>query len=595
MRRRPPHLLHVNESILVCDGKTCYGAITPGKVGKVRCSGYGIHRHAEARQRELNQRETKMHLGISYKQQPVTGSFDAIVIGSGMGGLSAAVLLARHARKRVLVLERHYTAGGYTQTFTRPGFEWDVGLHYVGATAPGSPFRDVLDHLTDGALEWADMGDIYDRIVFGPDVYDFPKGASQFRDALVERFPAEAKAIDRYLDLVGKAVHASQMFFTEKAVPAAVAALFGGLMRRRAQQFTRRTTLDVLRSLTSNEQLIGVLTAQYEAYGSPPSESSFFMHALVADHFLNGGAYPVGGAKRFVETILPGILAAGGALYTSAEVKEILVERGRAAGVRMADGRELRAPLVVSDAGARTTFGHLLGSPDASRFRTLLDRIPSSSAHAVLYVGLNKTASELRLPKTNFTFYPGYDHDRSVAAYSRDPAAPLPLVHISFPSAKDPDFEHRFPGRATIEVTTWLPYRGFEKWEQTKWHDRGPEYDAAKAALHERLLAALREQFPQVEGAIAAAELSTPLSTRHFLGHEHGESSGLAHTPERFAARWLRPRTGIPGLFLTGVDVCCCGIYGASMAGVLAASAILGKNLLSVIESKKKAAPRSQR
>lgn len=210
-------------------------------------------------------------------------------------------------------------------------------------------------------------------------------------------------------------------------------------------------------------------------------------------------------------------------------------------------------------------------------------------------MGLHKTASELRLPKTNLAFYPGYDHDRSVAAYGQDPAAPLPVVHISFPSAKDPDFERRFPGRATIEVTTWLAYRGFEKWEQTRWHDRGPEYDAAKASLRDRLLAALREHLPQVEDAIDIAEFSTPLSTRHFLGHERGETSGLAHTPERFAARWLRPRTGIPGLFFTGVDVCCCGIYGASMGGVLAASAILGKNLLGVITSKKKAAPPPQR
>ena len=68
----------------------------------------------------------------SYKQLTLDPSWDAIVIGSGIGGLTAAALLSKHGGKRVLVLERHYTAGGYTHGFHRPGYEWDVGVHYIG-------------------------------------------------------------------------------------------------------------------------------------------------------------------------------------------------------------------------------------------------------------------------------------------------------------------------------------------------------------------------------------------------------------------------------------------------------------------------------
>jgi len=412
---------------------------------------------------------------------------------------------------------------------------------------------------------------------------------------MVERFPAQRAAIDRYLGLVDEARRSSQMFFAEKAVPEPLAAILGPLMRRTGWRLARRTTLEVLRGLTSNARLIGVLTAQYPDYGEPPARSSFLIHALVAGHYLEGGAYPVGGAERIAATILPGILAAGGALYTSAEVKEILLERGRAAGVRMADGRELRAPLVVSDAGARTTFGQLVPGLEGRRFRELLAAIPPSTAHACLYVGLRKTASELRLPKMNLWVYPGYDHDRSMAAFEADPAAPLPVAFVSVPSAKDPDFERRFPGRATIEVVTIAPYERFSRWEQTRWHHRGADYDAMKAELRDRLLAVLRQQVPQVEGAIERAELSTPLSTRHFTGHPRGEIYGLAHTPARFAARWLRPRTGIPGLFLTGSDVYSCCVGGACSGGVLAASAILGTKLFGAITPKSRPAPQPER
>src|SRR5579871_1998224 len=96
---------------------------------------------------------------LSYRQHQLADNWDAIVIGSGIGGLTAAALLSRHARKRVLVLERHYTAGGYTHTFHRPGYEWDVGVHYIGAN---EETRRAFHHLTEGRLHWAPMPDIYD-------------------------------------------------------------------------------------------------------------------------------------------------------------------------------------------------------------------------------------------------------------------------------------------------------------------------------------------------------------------------------------------------------------------------------------------------
>jgi len=523
-----------------------------------------------------------MKVGTSYKHVDLSGAYDAIVIGSGMGGLATAGWLAKHGGKRVLVLERHYTAGGFTHTFRRPGYEWDVGVHYIGQVMdPNSPVRQAFDDLTDAKLEWADMGEVYDKIIIGDDTYEFVKGREQWRARMHGYFPSERDAIDRYLDLLRSTYRKAGLFFAEKSVPPFVASLVGGLMRRPLLRRARRTTRETLEELTSDQRLIGVLTAQWGDHGLPPSQSSFFMHAMIAGHYLKGAAYPVGGASRIAATIEPAIAAAGGAVVTSAEVSEILVEEGRAVGVRMADGNELRTPAVISNAGFTNTFSRLVPGEVASslRMQQVADRHQPSTAHLSLYVGLQETASELGLNKANLWIYPHHDHDRNVELFLADPNAPLPVAYISFPSAKDPDFERRCPGRATIEVVTLAPYEWFRRWEDLPWKKRGEEYEELKAKLIERMLEPLYEHCPQVLGKIDHAELSTPLSTRHFAGFAQGEIYGLAATPERFGERSLKPRTAVPGLYLTGADASTAGVAGALYGGMFAASAVLRRDL----------------
>lgn len=528
----------------------------------------------------------------AYARAPHDESYDAVVIGSGIGGLGAAALLAQHSGKRVLVLERHYTLGGYTHAFHRPGYEWDVGVHYVGEMRPGAMLRQVFDHVTGGRLEWEDMGQSYDRIVIGEEAYDFPKGKVNLQASLKERFPGEASAIDGYFEMVERAVSSARGFYMEKALPSPVATLAGPFMRRRFLKFADRTTREVLESLTRNQRLIGVLTGQFGDYGLPPAESSFAIHALVTHHYFEGGFYPVGGAGRIAETIVPMIEAAGGRALINAEVSEVVLESDRVVGVRMAkDGDVIRAPLVISDAGAANTFGRFVPAEISARhgLAGALRGLRPSIAHLCLYVGLKHTATELGLPRSNLWIYPNEHHERSLAAFKADPAAPLPVAYISFPSSKDPDFERRHPGRATIDVITLAPYEQFTAWEGTRWKRRGSEYQALKERLAQRLLETLYSHLPQVRGKVDVYELSTPLTTRHFSNYARGELYGIDHTPSRFRRRLLRPKTPIRGLYLTGQDISSCGVAGALMGGVLSASAILGRNLLDAVTTSPRA------
>lgn len=525
-----------------------------------------------------------MRIGTSYKQhRDLKDEWDAIVIGSGIGGLSVAATLAKLANKRVLVLERHYTAGGFTHTFRRPGYEWDVGIHYIGEVSHSRGMaRRMFDFLTDGELEWADMGDVYDRIILGDRAYDFVKGRESFRAQLHGYFPGEEQAIDRYLDKVLTTVKKAQLFFAEKAMPPVLSRLVGGMMRRPVLKEATRTTRDVLEEITQNQELIGVLTGQFGDYGLVPAKSSFFIHAMVVAHYLRGAAYPVGGSSRIAETILPAIERAGGEVVTNAEVHRVLIRDGKAIGVELFDGRAIRAPIVISDAGFINTFERLVPSDVAKEtgYASKAREIGASIGHVSLYVGLRGTTEELGLKKTNLWIYQDHQHEKNFARFERDLRAPFPVVYLSFPSAKDPDFDRRFPGHSTIEAITLGRYEQFARWEDTSWKKRGPDYDELKDDLAERLLDTLYTHAPATRGKVEIAELSTPLSTRNFAAHPEGAIYGLAHSPERYRQRWLRPRTPIEGLYLTGADIVSAGLMGALMGGFICASAVLKGNAL---------------
>lgn len=261
-------------------------------------------------------------------------SFDAIVIGSGIGELTAAAALAKRGRS-VLVLEQHYQAGGLTQTFSRGVYTFATGVHYVGGVGAGpGPENQVgllLHWLTAGRLQFAPIGSPFDLVRMPGCEFSIESPRALYIARLKRTFPKEIAAIDGYFADCDAAQKANAALFVARALPAALAALIRWFNARRVRRALDRTTAEVARNI-SDRRLAALLKARWGDYGLVPAQSPFAVHALVTGSYAAGAYYPVGGPAKFAEALAETIASAGGALRTHATVAEIRVVCGRAPG-----------------------------------------------------------------------------------------------------------------------------------------------------------------------------------------------------------------------------------------------------------------------
>lgn len=506
-----------------------------------------------------------------------TQDYDAIVIGSGIGGLTTAALLARLRGMRVLVLESHFKLGGFTHTFQRKGFHWDVGIHYIGGLHEGGRLRGIFDLVTGDTMKWQQMPHVIEVFHYPELTISVPSDPREYAAELASHFPAEADAISAYLT----DVRAVSAWYGQEAYSwSAPAAIRMGLRLagRRMRRLGTLTTAEYLAQRFTDPRLRAVLASQWGDYGLGPKESSFAIHSLVVAHYLKGAFYPVGSSKTIADGAVRVIEAAGGDCRVNHRVQQVLIEGGRAVGVRVAvkKGREpavvdFRAPLVISDAGALTTARDLLPDGAAPRLTAATRAAGPSIASVVLYLGLKDSPESLGFHGENHWYFRGFDHD-AMKAGSAQVLAGRPLgAYLSFPSLKDPAAT-----RHTAEIITFADYAAFEPWAGSRWMRRGEEYAALKERIGDGLLQLVEEHHPGLSDLVEYREVSTPLTTEELTGHPGGQIYGMPATPERIRNRWVPVRTEIPGLLLTGADVCSPGVAGALMGGAFAAGVVMG-------------------
>lgn len=497
-------------------------------------------------------------------------NFDVIVIGSGIGGLATASLLAQLRNKRVLVLERHFKLGGFTHSFQRHGYHWDVGLHYVGGMAAGSMSRQFMDLVTGGRVDWQQIEDPLEHFIYPQHHVRVPSDAAAYRKHLKDLFPQSATQIDRYFRRMHAAAGWMGRWFASKQMPK----LLGSLLLWPGGRDAQRSTREVLAETVDDPQLRGVLASQWGDYGLPPEQSSFGIHALIAKDYLPGGWVPIGGAQQLASSIVPIIQAAGGQCLTGHEVQRLDIQHGRVTRVIATHKKsevEFTAPLVISDAGSAKTFGEFIDRGIDLPERALLCDPVAPPTAVTIYLGLKASPVQCGMQTGNYWIATDYDHDAMFARRSQLIAGEVAHCFVSSASLRTKEnVKHN------AQIICFCDHSDWQKWSDQPWLNRDDAYKSIKDRIASSAIGLVNKHLPGFADLIEYSEVSTPLSVESMTGHRRGAIYGLPATPYRIQRRLFHAQTSIKNLLLTGSDVGSVGIVGALMGAVMTTAWTLG-------------------
>lgn len=351
----------------------------------------------------------------------------------------------------------------------------------------------------------------------------------------------------------------------------------------------------------SIRRLKAVLTHPIGDYAVQPRDATMAAHGVTMSHYVQGAAYTEGATQNISIRSTSMVRAFGGEVYVDATVRDIIVEKGRAVGVRVSNTSalancksdaekaavpftEIRAKNIVCATSIYNLYNKFLPQdlPQVKDFHDPTKRtVRPSNGHVFLFCKIKGDATELGLPTHNLWYFNGYDLDRRFDEYFANPTEVRPpTVYIGFPCTKDTSWKKRFPGVSNCLLISDGLWEWFEKWEGTNLHDRGADYEAFKVKLSKHLLDILYECVPGIKGKVEFHTLGTPLSEVTYLASWHAGSYGTKCTTSMFDKinrNWTTtPHTTIPGLYLAGSDAFLPAVCGAMYGGCFGACAILG-------------------
>lgn len=495
-------------------------------------------------------------------------TFDAIVIGSGVGGMAAARMLAEFGGKRVLVLEQHYTPGGMTHEFSRGNFRFGTGIHYLGISNEHGEPGPFLRYLTDGRLQWQRLPTEYDVLHF-PDLdFAVPASETRFSDRLKEMFPSETKAVDDYFVTVRKAAKGMIVRHVVTSLPSPLRTLGMPLVRGLFPESFRSLHDQMIRSFR-DPKLRAIASARWGLYGRPPAESAFGFHALIPmSSYIDGAVYPVGGPREVGRALIDGLERFGVVLRVRQKVHRIIVENGRATGLEVTDqatGESYRvhANCIVSATGIRNTCA-LLDDEQAFPIQRELAKQPKELAAVLLFIGFHRSPATLGLRGENHWFMPDLEGEQGFSRALGDG-----IFYASFASLNNPAAREHI-----AEVIQIIDPEAFHN-EVGRDRNSSENYQKITQEITERILDRLDHRWPGFRENVAFTELATPFSFEKYQNSVGGSFYGLSASPERLRSSVARCYTPVRGLFLAGQDACGPGIEAALMGGILAANAAL--------------------
>ncbi|MAT90033.1 MAG: all-trans-retinol 13,14-reductase [Flavobacteriaceae bacterium] len=498
----------------------------------------------------------------------MTERFDVIVMGSGLGGLVSALILAKEGR-RVCVLEKNQQFGGNLQTFSRNKTIFDTGVHYIGGLSEGQNLYRYFDYL--GVMEDLNLKqmniDGFDVVTFDgdPEEYPYAQGYENFISTLVEKFPEEEEGIRGYCNAMREMCGNFPLYELGTGKPYFEdGSVFGKQVKEHINSFT------------SNEKLQAVLGGTNLLYAGDDTRTPFYVHALSVNSYIESAYRCVNGGSQISKILLKRLRELGSVAYKRSEVTEFNYTEGQLTGVTTLDGRTFEADTFISNINPKRTL-EIAGSEKFRKaYVNRIASIPDTCSAFSLYIVLKPNC----FPYLNKNYYHFKDASRiwNAQEYTQDswPESYMVSMGVNKNTEQYGD---------TLTAMTYMRYDEVATWEKTfntvvRKNERGQTYEAFKKEKTEIFIDELEKKFPDIRECISAVYTSTPLSYRDYIGNHRGCMYGYEKDIQNPLRSFISPRTKINNLFFTGQSLNMHGILGVTISAVITCSEILGGEYL---------------
>ncbi len=478
-----------------------------------------------------------------------------IIIGSGLGGLSCGVILARNGYD-VTILEQHSQIGGCLQCFSRKGVKFETGMHFIGSAAPGQTLNKLMRYLNLGDLKLSQLDTTaYDIVSLSGEKFKFANGREAFIEQMAGYFPKEKDNLVMYYDIIERIAQASSLHSLRYAENDVVVNTF----------YQTISINDVMDSLFNDELLKNVLVGNLPLYAAEKDKTPFSQHAFIMD-FYNQSAYRVvGGSDHIASSLSERVKMYGGTVFTSSKVTKIVCDEHKAIGVEINNDNFLSADLVIADTHPARVMEMLDTKLIRPAFRNRINGLKNTTAGFSLYLKFK----ESKVPYLNSNYYSFINGSPWGCEDYVSSSWPMGYLYMHFCNEVEPRFA------SSGVILSYMNMSDVEQWIGTTIGHRGEDYELFKKNKAEILVNQVEKEFPGFRDSIDSYFTATPLTYFDYTGTQDGSMYGVAKDITLGAACRVPHKTKVPNLLLTGQNINSHGMLGVLVGSIVTCSELL--------------------
>ena len=491
--------------------------------------------------------------------------YDAIVIGAGLGGLVCGATLAKEGWG-TLVVERSARPGGYCTSFVRKGFTFDIP-ECTGSCSPDGDVGKIVSYLGLGKdVDFVEK-DPFHKYVYPEHTIRVPVDVERYERELSQFFPNESGIHDYFETL-------ERMWYETH----------GGGDTPTISRYRNKTFQNLLDDYLSDSRLKAIMSSAWLYRGLPPSRVDAHYFALTLMSFHDGAYSPRGGYQKLADAFANGLTRDGGTLSLKTQVTRILIEGGKAVGVALQDGTQIKAKYIISNADTKLTFLGLIGEKHLDKgFAERIKNLKMSTSGLVVHLGVDMDLTNLDLNYGTIIHYPSYDIEAGAIAFDKNEIVTdidRMGFALSVPSLGDPSLAPQ--GQHCLHILLQAPYHYKNDW-MTEQGQRGGQYKQLKDELAERLIKAAEKVIPDLSQHIVARDVATPMTYERYTLSNEGAWYDAASTPDQAGQNRLQTEAPIEGLYLTGASTWGGGTQPAMVSGFMTANLLTGSKSIPIL------------